>query len=208
MPVPRRRVKDQLSPSRFLRRVPRGRLRAPSWSFARSSGRSCRSKRVTETERSSWVCSRPSPCGPSLSPGPGPSPSPKALPVLLPRGRRLGRRGGVAALCLVTYRPSLCPSPFFLSLPLPCPRPAMEGAPRGGEGQVQGGIDEAPRQWPRGYARLGFRLGSGPAFSAQHCRRVRAGPFTTPGHGHAATHARRAIRRAHRATHRTTSAAR
>ena len=72
-------------------------------------------------------------------------------------------------------------------------RPALEGAPRGGEGQVQGGIDAAPRQWPRGFSRLGS-----PASSA------RAGPSTAPGHARAITQARRAIRRVHRATHRPT----
>eukprot|EP00964_Phaeocystis_antarctica_P121533 scaffold85187_cov45-Phaeocystis_antarctica.AAC.2 len=86
-------------------------------------------------------------------------------------------------------------NPFSLAhrpRPLPCPRPALDGAPRGGEGQVQGGIDEDPHQWPRGGARLGSRLlGTVPASSAHH--RARASPSTAAGHAHAATHARRAI---------------
>eukprot|EP00964_Phaeocystis_antarctica_P070620 scaffold43012_cov49-Phaeocystis_antarctica.AAC.11 len=91
--------------------------------------------------------------------------------------------------------------------PLPRPRPKLEGAFRGGEGQVQNGIDAAPSQWPRGYSRLGSGLGTVPAFSAHHYRRARASPSTAPGHARAATHARHAIRRAHRATRRPTPAA-
>ena len=83
-------------------------------------------------------------------------------------------------------------------------RPALEGAPRGGEGQVHGGNDAAPRQWPRGFSRLGSRLGTVPASSAHHYSRARASPCTATGHGRAAHQARRAIRRAHRATHRPT----
>ena len=96
-------------------------------------------------------------------------------------------------------------SPSSLTLPprpLPCPRPALEGAPRGGEGQIQGGIDEAPRQWPRGYACLGNVPASGTN------RGARAAPFTAPCHAHAATHVRRAIRAgAYRTTCRPTLAA-
>ena len=75
---------------------------------------------------------------------------------------------------------------------MPCPRPKLEGALRGGEGQVQSGIDAAPSQWQRGYSRLGSGLGTVPAFSAHHYRRARASPSTAPGHARAATHARHA----------------
>eukprot|EP00964_Phaeocystis_antarctica_P107938 scaffold72584_cov75-Phaeocystis_antarctica.AAC.2 len=37
----------------------------------------------------------------------------------------------------------------------------------------QGGIDEAPRQWPRRIARLGSHLGTVPASGAHHYRRAR-----------------------------------
>ena len=142
-----------------------------------------------------------------MRPGPGPGPSPIALPLPpLPSSPPVPS----PILSLPEPDPSSLLGRFALTPPrtMPCPRPALEGAPRGGEGQVQGGIDAAPRQWPRGHSRLGSRLGTVPACSANDYRRARTGPSTAPSHARAATHTRRAIRRADRATRRTTPAAR
>ena len=150
------------------------------------------------------MCSCPSPCGPSPSPGPGPSPSPALYSSTTTSHLPPVPRPICPSLPLPHTLTSLL-SPSSLTLPprpLPCPRPALEGAPRGGEGQIQGGIDEAPRQWPRGYARLGNVPASGTN------RGARAGPSTAPCHAHAATHVRRAIRAgAYRTTCRPTLAA-
>ena len=85
-----------------------------------------------------------------------------------------------------------------------CPRPALEGAPRGGEGKVQNGPDAPRCVGPRGDAHLGSYLGTVLTSGAHHYGRgndpierattSERQPFYC--HARATTHARRAIRRA------------
>ena len=118
MPTTRRRHKGQLSPSQLLRGLPRARLRALTMCTARSSGRSwCHWSCVTGTERSSWVCSHPSPgSGPELDP------SSVALPLLLLSSKPLVPS---PTLPLPAPDPSSLLSPFSLTLPAPCHAPGQ-----------------------------------------------------------------------------------
>ena len=143
----RRHLRGQRRPSRPPRRVPRRHLlpaRTPC--FAGSSGRFCRPVLAARTERRPWVSSRSSssPCPTALTPAPRP--------------------------CSCS-----CPHPerLFLARPLyllaTCaPRPALEGAPRGGEGKVQNGLNVPPCVGPRGDAHLGSSVGTVPTSGTHH----------------------------------------
>ena len=181
--------RGQHRPVQPPRRVPSGPSQALTTSSAKSNGRSCRPKRTTKTERSSWVSSRPNPRS-----------SPVALVLILalvltPRSPNPATLALVLVLAESSFLHLPCPCPCLspsspLSLPLPslpCPRPALESALQGGEGRVRSGIDAAPLQWPRRASRLGSRLGTVLAASSDyhHYRRfrppgARAGPSSTP----------------------------
>ena len=107
--------RGQHRPVQPPRRVPSGPSQALTTSSAKSNGRSCRPKRTTKTERSSWVSSRPNPRS-----------SPVALVLILalvltPRSPN----PATLALVLVLAESSF-PTP---ALPLPLPLPQLSFVP-------------------------------------------------------------------------------
>ena len=119
---------------------------------ARSSGRSwCHWSCVTGTERSSWVCSHPSPgSGPELDP------SSVALPLLLLSSKPLVPS---PILPLPAPDPSSLLSPFSLTLPAPCHAPGQmwKALPEAEKAKYKVGLTPLPASG-RGGSRAWVRL--------------------------------------------------